>query len=187
MGGPSPTTSRSARAIDAFEAGQRALLERMARGASLASLLEGVMLLIESQATNMQCSILMLDREHSCLRAGAAPSLPVEYNRALDGAKIGPNAGSCGAAASRGETVIVEDVETHPYWVDYKHLVLPHGLRACWSSPVRRPWKLTERRRPPDAVKFSGAPSSKYVLVAFGLSVEQRQPDPTPLRVHHTA
>ena len=35
--------------------------------------------------------------------------------------------------------MIVEDIETHPYWEHYKHLALPHGLRACWSSPITMP------------------------------------------------
>jgi diguanylate cyclase (GGDEF)-like protein/PAS domain S-box-containing protein len=31
--------------------------------------------------------------------------------------------------------VIAEDIETDPLWADYRHLALPHGLRACWSVP----------------------------------------------------
>src|SRR5262249_50225128 len=35
--------------------------------------------------------------------------------------------------------IIVEDIATHPNWGDYKHLALPHGLKACWSSPIFSP------------------------------------------------
>ncbi|MFI5307054.1 MAG: ATP-binding protein [Polyangiales bacterium] len=124
---------------EGFEVGQRELLERIAKGAPLAELLQGVVRLIEAQAEGMLCSIVLVDREHGCIRCSAAPSLPEEYVRAIDGAPIGPEAGSCGAAAARGERVVVEDIETHPYWRDYKHLALPHGLRACWSSPIFAP------------------------------------------------
>ena len=33
--------------------------------------------------------------------------------------------------------VEVTDIETDPLWEDYKHLALPLGLRACWSSPIK--------------------------------------------------
>jgi GAF domain-containing protein len=120
----------------AFDASERDILERIAGGAPLADVLERIVRLVEDQAPGMACSILLLDREQQCVRTGAAPSLPPEFNRALDGAPIGPEAGSCGTAAFLGERVVVEDIAVHPYWADYRHLALPHGLRACWSSPI---------------------------------------------------
>ncbi|MFO7563290.1 MAG: ATP-binding protein [Enhygromyxa sp.] len=120
----------------AFERGQREVLELIASGAALAEQLEQIVLLIEAQAPAMICSILLLDRDREILHTGAAPHLPDEFIAAIDGAKIGPRAGSCGAAAHRDEQVIVEDIASHEYWADYRHLALPHGLRACWSTPI---------------------------------------------------
>jgi two-component system, cell cycle sensor histidine kinase and response regulator CckA len=128
---------RSARAgAAAFAAGQQAVLEAIAAGAPLADVLEQIVRLIEGQAEGMLCSILLLDRERGEVRHGAAPHLPAELSRGIDGAKIGPHEGSCGAAAYTRERVIVEDIGTHPNWVPYRHLALPFGLRACWSSPI---------------------------------------------------
>jgi PAS domain S-box-containing protein len=121
---------------EAFERGQREVIEAIATGAPLAHVLERVVLLIEGQAAGMICSILLLDREQGRLRHGAAPHLPRPFVAAIDGSLIGPAAGSCGTAAYRGERVIVEDIATHPTWADYKDAALPHGLRACWSSPI---------------------------------------------------
>src|SRR6185436_18834547 len=70
------------------------------------------------------------------LLTGAAPNLPDAFNRAIHGAVIGPNAGSCGTSAYRGELVIVEDIQKDPLWADYRDLATFHGLRACWSSPI---------------------------------------------------
>ena len=122
--------------IGAFDTSERDVLERIAGGAPVADVLERIVRLVERQAPDMWCSILLLDREHRCVRYGAAPSLPAEFSRAIDGAPIGPEAGSCGTAAYLGERVIVEDIAVHPYWTAYKHLALPHGLCACWSSPI---------------------------------------------------
>jgi PAS domain S-box-containing protein len=119
----------------AFEQGQREVLAAVGSGA-LADVLTAIVRLIERQSDGMLCSILLLDADGRRLRIGAAPHLPAELSHAIDGAEIGPAAGSCGAAAYRREPVIIEDVGTHPNWVAYRHLVLPHGLRACWSTPI---------------------------------------------------
>jgi signal transduction histidine kinase/ActR/RegA family two-component response regulator len=122
-----------------FHADQLAVLERIAVGAPLPTVLEGIVRLVERQGTGMRCSLLLLDRERQCLRHGAAPSLPREYIDAINGKRIGPCEGSCGAAAYRGERVVVDDIATHPYWHNYRHLALPHGLRSCWSVPIFSP------------------------------------------------
>ncbi len=123
-------------ASQAFEEGQRTILEAVATGRPLAEVLEQIVLLIERQAEGLSCSILLLDRERGTVHHGAAPHLPQALVAGIDGQPIGPQAGSCGAAAYLGEAVVVEDIGTHPNWVDYRQLVLPAGLRACWSSPI---------------------------------------------------
>ncbi len=120
-------------------AGQRAVLELIARGRPLGQTLEALARLIEAQSEGLLCSILLLDREGLHLRHGAAPSLPDAYTRAIDGMAIGPAAGCCGTAAYRGEPVVVADIAADPLWADFRALALPHGLRACWSTPIRGP------------------------------------------------
>ncbi len=117
--------------------GQQRILEHVAHGTTLASSLEDIVRFIEAQMPDMLGSILLLDAEGRRLTHGAGPSLPREYMAAIDGAPIGPMAGSCGTAAYKDEAVYVEDIATDPRWTDYKHLALPHGLRACWSTPIR--------------------------------------------------
>ena len=82
----------------------------------------------------MLASVLLVDGNR--LRHGGAPSLPKAYNDAIDGGLIGPQAGSCGTAAYRAEQVIVSDIAIDPLWADYRDAALPHGLRACWSTPI---------------------------------------------------
>lgn len=113
---------------------QSQVLEALSGEASLREMLDVIARTIERQSGDMLCSILLV--EGDTLRHGAAPSLPDEYNRAVDGAKIGPRAGSCGTAAFTKKTIIVADIASDPLWADYRHLALPHGLRACWSTPI---------------------------------------------------
>ena len=49
---------------------------------------------------------------------------------------IGPSVGSCGTAAYRGQQVVVEDIATDSLWTNFRDAALPHGLHACWSTPV---------------------------------------------------
>jgi PAS domain S-box-containing protein len=120
----------------AFEREQRLVLEQIAAGRVLSEVLEQIVLLIERQSDDMLCSIVLLDAETGRIRHGAAPHLPRELVQGIDGAQIGPREGSCGAAAYLRVPVIIEDIGTHPNWTSYRHLVLPFGLRACWSSPI---------------------------------------------------
>ncbi|MET3807511.1 diguanylate cyclase (GGDEF)-like protein [Nakamurella sp. UYEF19] len=113
------------------------LLEMIVEGAELPTVLDSLALAAEDAIPGTVCSINLLDG--TVLREGSSPHLPESSRRAIDGAEIGPLAGSCGTAAYTGRTVIVSDIATDPRWELYRDLVLPHGLRACWSVPIRRP------------------------------------------------
>jgi two-component system, cell cycle sensor histidine kinase and response regulator CckA len=104
--------------------------------APLHKILEVLCQQIEKQSSGMLCSVLLLDADGTTLRHGAAPSLPPEYSRGVDGIQIGPCAGSCGTAAYRKQAVVVSDIATDPLWTHCRQLALPHGLRACWSTPI---------------------------------------------------
>ena len=81
------------------------------------------------------------------LRHGAAPSVPAEYARALDGVAIGPEVGSCGAAAFRGSTWRSEDIATHPYWEKYRALAPSTAPRVLVvTDPRRGGWRARDLR-----------------------------------------
>lgn len=109
-----------------------------AAGESLETVLGRHLLAVEASAdSELLTSILLLDESGTRILHGAAPSLPEEYCTAINGAEIGPKAGSCGTAAYTGRATYVTDIATDPLWDDYRHIALPHGLRACWSTPIR--------------------------------------------------
>jgi PAS domain S-box-containing protein len=121
---------------EALLAGEKRLLEMVARGDSLAQILDSLCLLVEGQASDVFASILLLDSNGKQLRHGGAPSLPKAYTDAINGSVIGPSVGSCGTAAHRGKQVIVSDIASDPLWVNYREFALAHSLRACWSTPI---------------------------------------------------
>ena len=119
--------------------GQRLVLELLAQGAALPQALGALCSAIERRIPRAICSVLLLDAEVGVLRHGAAPRLPAAYCAAIDGASIGPVAGSCGTAAFLRHSVIVEDIATDPLWAAYSELALPHSLCACASIPIFDP------------------------------------------------
>ena len=122
--------------VEALVAGEKRLLEMVARGDALAGILDSLCRLAEELTGGALVSILLVSADGKSLRHGAAPSLPKRYTEAIDGGRIGPRAGSCGTAAYRKEPVVVSDIESDPLWADYRHLALAEGLRACWSTPI---------------------------------------------------
>ena len=116
--------------------GQNRVLQLIAHGESLHSTLDTLLSIVEEQCPGMLGSILLLDSDGVHVRHGAAPSLPQDYVKAIDGECIGPCAGSCGTAAYRAEQVIVEDIATDPLWDNYRSVAMKYGLRACWSTPI---------------------------------------------------
>jgi diguanylate cyclase (GGDEF)-like protein/PAS domain S-box-containing protein len=126
---------------ESWKVGQRELareriLEKIAKGAPLAPLLEEIVRSIETEKPAALCSILLLDADGVHLRMGAAPRLPDDYNRAVDGVAIGDNVGSCGTAAYLRRRVVVTDIANDPRWAAYRDLSMAAGLRSCWSEPV---------------------------------------------------
>src|SRR5690349_16488377 len=108
------------------------------RGDSLEEVLNRHLLAVEGMSDGeILTSILLLSPDGKHLTHGAAPSLPLPYREAIDGSEIGPSAGSCGTAAYLGRPVYVTDIATDPLWAAYRDLALPHGLRSCWSTPIR--------------------------------------------------
>jgi diguanylate cyclase (GGDEF)-like protein len=116
---------------------QNQILNQISEGAELSRILHNLVTQVELLHPGTLCSILLLDENGTTLRHGAAPSLPDAYNQAIDGACIGLGAGSCGTAAFTGETVIVQDISTHPYWQPYQALAAIAGVKACWSQPIK--------------------------------------------------
>ena len=122
--------------IERLQSGERRALEMLATGASLPAILAELARLIEELALEAMASVLLIDDTGTRVQHGAAPSLPEAYSRAIHGAIIGPQAGSCGTAAFRREPVFVTDIETDPLWEPYRELARSFGLRACWSYPI---------------------------------------------------
>lgn len=116
---------------------QTSILEDIATGAALHWVLRGITTTLEDLLPGCHCSVLLLDPVAATLRHGSAPSLPPDFSDAINGLPIGADAGSCGTAAFLGTAVVAEDIRTDPRWARFAALAERHGLRSCWSTPIR--------------------------------------------------
>ncbi|MBW9274808.1 MAG: EAL domain-containing protein [Candidatus Thiodiazotropha sp. (ex. Lucinisca nassula)] len=111
------------------------ILELIATGEPAPVIYDQIALMYEGRHPGMRCS--MLELEDGKLLHGGAPSLPKEYCDAVHGLEYGPNVGSCGTSTYTGHRVLVENIETDPKWAKIKGFALPHGMRSCWSEPIK--------------------------------------------------
>ncbi|WP_213878776.1 PAS domain-containing protein [Pseudomonas sp. dw_358] len=116
---------------------ERHVLSEIANGVPLRTVLDGLLRAVETQSGNtMMTSVLVLSEDGQTMHHGAAPSLPADYNKAIDGISAGEGIGSCGTAVARGLPVYVTQIATDPLWKDFVELALGFGLHACWSMPI---------------------------------------------------
>ncbi len=120
---------------EVFDDKNAEILEMIAIGRPAPDIYNAIALMYEGRHTGLRCS--MLELHGNKLMHGGAPSLPKEYCNAVHGLENGPSVGSCGTSTYIGKRVLVENIETDPKWEKIKHIALPHGMRSCWSEPIK--------------------------------------------------
>ncbi|QDS90009.1 Sensor histidine kinase TmoS [Rosistilla ulvae] len=133
----SVTDNHQRKTAQDFRLSQARVLEMINNHRPLREVLTEVVYFLERQIDGGLGSILLLDENCERMRLGAAPHLADAYNQAIDGIRIGEGQGSCGTAAHRRATVLVEDIQSDPLWTNFRDLAAVHGIAgACWSEPI---------------------------------------------------
>jgi PAS domain S-box-containing protein len=123
---------------EAMLAAKNRLLEMVATGESLQDILLELCRVVES-VTNMRCSVVLVDPTGMHLEHGVGPTLPKSFLAEINGRPVNADSGPCAMAAFLNRQVISSDIATDSRWADWNWcpLALSHGLRACWSTPIR--------------------------------------------------
>ncbi len=126
------------RRAEVLLAGERRLLEMVARGHSMCGILDALCQLVECTAIGCYCSVLLVDSSGKRLERGAAPSLPASFINSIVGRSANVDSGPCAMAACLNEQVISADLAAETRWAasEWCPMALAHGLRACWSTPI---------------------------------------------------
>lgn len=89
---------------------------------------------MEQLHPGMHCTIQKVDQGQ--LLNWIDVSMPPAYIKQVNEIPIGPNMGSCGTAAFLKQKIIASDISTDPRWSNFKSIIEPFGLKACWSFPI---------------------------------------------------
>jgi PAS domain S-box-containing protein len=119
-------------------AGEKRLLEMLARSCSFPVILDALCRLVEDTARGCYCSVVLVDPSGTRLEHGAAPSLPASFIASIIGRPVNVESGPCAMAAYLNEQVIAADLTSETRWAAYEWcpMALAHGLQACWSTPI---------------------------------------------------
>jgi PAS domain S-box-containing protein len=119
--------------------GQRGALELAVTDAPLGDVLDVLARTAEDYTGGAALASVQLMAGGGRLQHAAAPSLAVEFQRALDTVPVGPVAGAAGSAAWQGVPIVCADIATDPLWQQHVLLAQAHGLRAARALPILAP------------------------------------------------
>jgi PAS domain S-box-containing protein len=119
--------------------GQRGALELAVTDAPLGDVLDVLARTAEDYTGGAALASVQLMAPGGRLQHAAAPSLAVEFQRAIDAVPVGPVAAAAGSAAWRGEPIVSGDIATDPLWQQHAPLAQAHGLRAARALPILAP------------------------------------------------
>jgi PAS domain S-box-containing protein len=119
--------------------GQRGALELAVTDAPLGDVLDVLARTAEDYSGGAALASVQLAAADARLHHAAAPSLPVEFQCAIDAVPIGPVAGAASSAAWRGEPVGCTDIGADPLWQPYVSIAHSYGLRAARALPILAP------------------------------------------------
>jgi diguanylate cyclase (GGDEF)-like protein/PAS domain S-box-containing protein len=179
------------RRLEVLESDRVKALEMIATRKPLEQILTQLVQMVERQYPEMIAAISLLRDER--LYMAAAPGLPEAVRRGLHGTRIGPTAGSCGAAVYWGEPIFATDIATDPLWDEHRELALANQIASCWSAPILagngKPLGTfaVYRRKPsrPDKAQTSLLQTTSGTAA---IAIEQRQlTDQLAYQAHHDA
>ncbi|TXT20342.1 MAG: multi-sensor signal transduction histidine kinase [Planctomycetota bacterium] len=125
------------RKADSLREGEQQVLEEIASGHDLPSVLRTVIKMLEMQLPGALCSILLLNEEGQRLTVEAASPMPEEIRLRLSQVPVVPGSPSFADSVASGRRRIVDDTMTAPSWTELRGLVDRFQLRSCWSQPIR--------------------------------------------------
>jgi PAS domain S-box-containing protein len=123
---------------EALLAGEKRLLEMIAKGDSLQSILDTLSRLVEETAGGCLCSIILEDPGSTRLQHDAAPVLPSTHNGAKHDVTVNLQSKPLGVAPYLKEQLIATDVvsDKRRNWYESRAPAAERGPRACWSAPI---------------------------------------------------
>ncbi|MCP3709943.1 PAS domain-containing protein [Paraburkholderia sp. CNPSo 3274] len=122
---------------EALLAGENRLLEMIATGQPLPTVLDALCRLVEEIASDCVCRVTFQDARSTACRHLGSPGLPKLFLPRPGTRAASHDSGPLGMAVSLKAPVIVPDVASDVRWTKaWRERSLAHGLRSCWATPI---------------------------------------------------
>jgi len=115
---------------------QQNIHDMIADHALLENILETIASWVGDLLPGSVAAFMRFDSEQQTLSLLPNRRFSSRYSERLQNVTIGLDQASFGAAASRRQIVITEDIQADPCWRVLSEEAATEGLRACWSSPL---------------------------------------------------
>lgn len=113
------------------------VLNRLSGGEPLGEVLNRVTDMVEHRDPTSRVCIMEFDQSDDALHPLIAPHLPVPVVGALIGLKVGEGEPAGGGSIHLGITQYTPNVAVDPAYSELAPVLAKHGIRACWSVPIR--------------------------------------------------
>jgi PAS domain S-box-containing protein len=122
---------------EALLAGENRLLDMIATGLPLPTVLDALCRLVEEIANDCLCRVSFWGAKDMAWRHLGSPGLPSSLLPPPGAYAASPESCPLGMAMSLKTQVIVQDVAADARWTGaWRERCLAHGLRSCWATPI---------------------------------------------------
>jgi GGDEF domain-containing protein len=90
---------------------------------------------VENRLPGVVCAVMAVDAA-GALYSLAAPSLPADFVKSIDGIAFEESAALAGAVCTSDAPIVVSDITSDARWAGLTAKAASWGFRACWSSPI---------------------------------------------------
>lgn len=177
---------------EAREQIRSSVLEQLAYGDDIEHILERIVLGIEQQYSEAQCSIQLYDKESHSLVHGSAPHLPRLFKDAVQKINISSGLTSAAQCALTKKRTIDDNMLKSKNWHLLKDVMVKTDITACWAEPIlNSKGQLLatcslyfKNSKSLDNVLFSDL---KYAINLIAITVQRKQEEQELLRAKETA
>jgi diguanylate cyclase (GGDEF)-like protein len=119
---------------DLFEIERTEILEMIARGEGLDTILSSLAALVEHRRPRSLCVVAPL--RQGLLPVGSAEELVSPFGGRRDRVLVGSTTPPLALAVEEKRLVVTRDAPDDPLWESSRETFAPHGIAACWTVPI---------------------------------------------------
>jgi diguanylate cyclase (GGDEF)-like protein len=119
---------------DLFEIERTEILEMIARGEGLDTILSSLAALVEHRRPQSLCVVAPL--RQGLLPVGSAEELVSPFGGRRDRVHVGSTTPPLALAVEEKRLVVTRDAADDPLWESSRETFAPHGIAACWTVPI---------------------------------------------------